>query len=219
MRRYHDRRDAGRALAAPLAHLRGQPNTLVLALPRGGVPVAAEVASALGCPLDVCLVRKLGVPGQEEFAMGAIAEGGIVVTHDEVIDALALPRSSVDRVAARERVELARREAHYRRFRTRQTVSGRVVVIVDDGLATGATMEAAVSALRARGASRVVVAVPTGSREACARLARVADEVVCPLVPEPFTAVGAWYDDFSQTTDEEVDAILRAAETPSPQPG
>lgn len=205
---FEDRRDAGRALARQLAHHRGRPEVRVLALPRGGVPVAFEVARALGAPMDVFSVRKLGLPAQPELAMGAIASGGVRVLNDELVEALHVPPHVIDRVAAAEQVELERRENLYRRGLPPLDVAGRCAILVDDGLATGATMRAAVAAVRGLGAARVVVAVPIGSRETCHEFAAVADEVVCAATPEPFRAVGQWYSDFAQTTDEEVHRLL-----------
>ena len=195
-------------LAARLGHLAGESGVVVLALPRGGVPVAFEVARALGAPLDVLLVRKLGVPQQPELAMGAIAAGGVRVLHQAVVDALGITPDVIDAVAAREGAELARRERAYRSGRPPPAVAGRTVVVVDDGLATGSTMRAAVAALRALQAGRVVVAVPVGARETCRQLAGEADEVVCVEAPDHFQAVGQWYDDFSPTTDEEIRDLL-----------
>lgn len=205
---FGDRADAGRILSADLAHLAGRDDVVVLGLPRGGVPVAYEVACALRAPLDVFLARKLGVPGQPELAMGAIASGGVLVLHQAVIDALAIGPEALEEVAAREGAELARREQAYRTGRPPLDVAGRTVVVVDDGLATGATMRAAITALRARLAGRIVVAVPVGPRETCEEMAREADEVVCSRMPRSFQAVGQWYDDFSPTTDEEIGALL-----------
>jgi putative phosphoribosyl transferase len=206
--RFRDRVDAGRVLAGALAHLAGRHDVVVLGLPRGGVPVAAEVAAALGAPLDVLVARKLGVPGQRELAMGAIARGGVRVLHQSVVDELAIPPEVIDDVAAREGAELTRREHAYRAGRPRLDVAGRTVVVVDDGLATGATMRAAVAALRALLADRIVVAVPVGPRETCDDLAGEADEVVCAVIPRVFHAVGQFYDDFSPTTDDEIRALL-----------
>jgi predicted phosphoribosyltransferase len=210
---FHDRYDAGRQLAAHLTRYAGRPDVLVLALPRGGLPVAYEVARALGAPLDVFLVRKLGVPGREELAMGAIASGGVRVLNDEVVRALRIPEEVIDAVAAEEQAELERRERTYRDGRPAPDVRGRTVILVDDGLATGSSMRAAVEALRLRGPARIVVAVPVGAPETCAALREIADEVVCAYEPERF---GLWYADFSQTSDEEVRQLLvRAAVPPS----
>ena len=212
---FRDRRDAGRALAAELGEYEGRDDVLVLALPRGGVPVGYEVAQALGAPLDVFLVRKLGVPGREELAMGALATGGVRVLNRDVVQALAIPDDIIHGVASEEARELRRRERAYRGDRPAPEVRGRTVILVDDGLATGSTMRAAVAALRAQGPERIVVAVPVGSSETCAELGVVADEVVCAHTPEPFRAVGLWYEDFAQTTDQEVgDLLARAAERP-----
>jgi predicted phosphoribosyltransferase len=213
---FHDRREAGRALARELGHLAGRSDLLVLALPRGGVPVAFEVARALDAPLDVFLVRKLGLPGQEELAMGAIATGGDVVLNEEVVGALNVPDEVIAAVAARERQELDRRQRIYRGDRPPPDVRGRVVILVDDGLATGSTMRAALAALRKQGPQRVVVAVPVGSAETCDEFRALADETVCARTPEPFYAVGVWYGDFRQTTDEEVRELLGQAGRPTP---
>ena len=207
-KRFRDRREAGRLLAARLSAYANRPDVVVLALPRGGVPVAAEVARALGAPLDVFVVRKLGVPGHEEFAFGAIATGGVRVLNEEVVRALQIPDRVIDAVAAREQEELARRERVYRGDRPPLDVRGRTVILVDDGLATGATMQAAIRALRQQQPARIVVAVPTASLETCDELKRVVDEVICATTPDPFYAVGLWYEDFSQTTDEEVRELL-----------
>ncbi|HWQ15505.1 MAG TPA: phosphoribosyltransferase [Roseiflexaceae bacterium] len=216
-RRFLDRRDAGRFLADHLRAYAGRPDVLVLALPRGGVPVAFEVARALGAPLDVFLVRKLGVPGHEELAMGAIASGGVRVINDEVAGALGIPESVIGAVAAHEQRELERRERAYRDDRPAPDVRGYTAILVDDGLATGSTMRAAVRALRLLGPQRIVVAVPVAAYETCASLRAEADEVVCAATPEPFHAVGLWYEDFSQTTDDEVRELLsRAAEWGAP---
>ncbi|MDQ3641360.1 MAG: phosphoribosyltransferase [Actinomycetota bacterium] len=212
MTRFKDRAEAGRVLARALGHLAGRDDVVVLALPRGGVPVAHEVARALGAPLDVFLARKLGVPGHRELAMGAVASGGVRVLHQAVIDALSISPEAIEEVAAREGAELARREQAYRSGRPPLEVAGRTVVVVDDGLATGATMRAAVTALRAQLAGRIVVAVPVGPPETCAEMAAEADEVVCVRTPRWFQAVGQWYDDFSQTTDDEIRALLALEE-------
>jgi len=211
MRRFRDRIDAGRALALALEEYRGRRDVVVLGLPRGGVPVAAEVADALGAPLDVFVVRKLGVPGHEEFAMGAIASGGVQVLDRSTIEMLAIPQAAIDRVAERERQELERRERQYRGGRPPPQVAGRIAILVDDGLATGASMRAAVAALRDLGPAHIVVAVPVGAAQTCRMLQEEADEVVCAIVPEDFQAVGLWYDDFGQTSDAEVQAALREA--------
>jgi predicted phosphoribosyltransferase len=209
---FRDRTDAGRRLAAKLGRYAGRPDVIVLALPRGGVPVGYEVARALGVPLDVFVVRKLGVPGREELAMGAIASGGVRVVNEEVVRALGITPEELDEAAAREAEELRRREEAYRDGRPAPGLRDKVVVLVDDGLATGSTMRAAVAAVRRLDPARVVVAVPVGAGETCGEFREVADEVVCLAAPEPFFAVGNWYEDFSQTTDDEVrDLLARAA--------
>jgi putative phosphoribosyl transferase len=208
LRPFRDRSEAGRLLASKLDAYVNRPDVLVLALPRGGVPVAYEVARALGAPLDVFLVRKLGVPGHEEPAMGAIATGGVRVLSDQVVRALRIPDYVIDAVAAQEQQELARRERLYRGGRPPPDVRGRTVILVDDGLATGATMHAAIKALRQLQPARLVVAVPTAAPETCEALRAEVDEVICAITPEPFYAVGLWYEDFSQTTDEEVRDLL-----------
>jgi putative phosphoribosyl transferase len=208
--RFHDRADGGRRLAAQLSDYAGRSDVIVLGLPRGGLVVAHEVAIALKAPLDVFPVRKLGVPGHPELAMGAVAGGGIEVLNREVLAELALSNAAVREVAARERLELERREALYRGNRPAPVVRGRVVILVDDGLATGSTMQAALLALRQQEPARLVAAVPVGAREACEQLAAIADQVVCIMMPEPFRAVGLWYEDFDQTTDEEVRRRLLA---------
>jgi erythromycin esterase-like protein/predicted phosphoribosyltransferase len=208
--RFHDRTDAGRQLAGRLTAFAGRSDVIVLGLPRGGVPVAHEVAVRLKAPLDVCLVRKLGVPGHPEFAMGAIASGGIEILSTDVIRDLGIPPALVQQVAVRERLELERRDVLYRAGRRPAAVRDRTVILVDDGLATGSTMQAAVLALRQQAPARIVVAVPVGSRQACEQLRRLVDEVVCASTPEPFDAVGLWYEEFSQTSDEEVTRLLAA---------
>jgi putative phosphoribosyl transferase len=213
---FRDRVEAGDVLAAWLAHYAGRPEVLVLALPRGGVPVAARVAEAIGAPLDVFVVRKLGVPGHEELAMGAIASGGVLVRNEEVVGKLGLGEDTLRRVAEAERRELARRERRYREDRPAPDLAGRVVILVDDGLATGSTMRAAVEAARRLGPARVVVAVPTAPASTCQRLREVADEVVCAITPRPFRAVGNSYRSFPQTSDEEVRSLLEAAWAPDP---
>jgi putative phosphoribosyl transferase len=206
---FTDRIDAGRALAERLQKYAGRDDVVVLALPRGGVPVAYEVAVALAAPLDVFLVRKLGTPGQRELAMGAIASGGVRVINDDVVQWLHLRPEQIDAVAREEQQELERREAAYRQGRPMPPLGGRVVILVDDGLATGSTMRAAVQAVRMLQPSRVVVAVPVGARETCRGLELLADEVICAETPEPFVAVGQWYTHFDQTTDDEVQQLLR----------
>ncbi len=206
---YRDRADAGRRLAEKLRHYADRTDVLVLALPRGGVPVGYEVARALKVPLDVFLVRKLGFPGQEELAMGAIASGGSRVLNTSLLQRLHVSQEMVDAVADREQRELERREQAYRGSAPPPVVRGRTVILVDDGLATGASMQAAAAALRGREPARVVVAVPVGAPSTCDEFGGYADEVVCGEMPEPFLAVGQWYDDFSQTSDEEVRELLR----------
>lgn len=208
---FRDRREAGRVLARTLAAYTNRPDVIVLGLPRGGVPVAYEVARALHAPLDVFLVRKLGLPGREELAMGAIASGGVRVLNREVVEALGIPEEVIDEVAATEEEELHRRERLYRGDRPPLNVAGKTVILVDDGLATGSTMRAAVEALRQQFPARVIVAVPVGAPETCAKLQHEADWVVCPYSPDTFYAVGLWYEDFDQTTDEEVRELLEAA--------
>ena len=207
-RPFSDRYEAGRILAEGLRDYAGSPDVLVLGLPRGGVPVAFEVARKLGVPLDVFLVRKLGAPGQEELAMGAIASGGIVVLNHEVIEALRVAPELVETEIARERVELSRRERLYRGQRSPLDVSGRTVILVDDGLATGSTMRAAVRALRRASPRRIVVAVPTAAPSTCEEFQTIADACVCTITPEPFRAVGLWYENFDQISDEEVCQLL-----------
>ena len=206
--RFHNRRDAGRQLADKLTAYAGRSDVVVLGLPRGGIPVAHEVAARLKAPLDVFLVRKLGVPGHPELAMGAIAEGGIEVLSRDLIRDLGIPRALIEQVAVRERIEMERRDALYRGARRRAAVRDRTIVLVDDGLATGSTMEAAILALKQQHPARIVVAAPVGAPDTCDRLRRVADEVICVATPEPFSAVGLWYEEFSQTTDEEVKHLL-----------
>jgi predicted phosphoribosyltransferase len=213
-RLFRDRREAGRLLAERFRGYAGRDDVIVLGLPRGGVPVAFEVAAALGAPLDLFLVRKLGVPGHEELALGAIASGGTRVLNKLLADKLALPAEWIEAIDARERRELERRERAYRGDRPPPDVAGRTVILVDDGLATGSTMLAAVSALRAREPERIVVAVPVADPEVCASVGREADEAVCLLTPQPLHAVGAWYEDFSQTGDDEVRELLARARRP-----
>ncbi len=212
MQRFKNRTDAGRHLARQLKKYADQDNVIVLGLPRGGVPVALPVAKALNAPMDVFVVRKLGVPRQPEVAMGAIASGGSFVLNQSVIEALGLKDSDISEVASRERLELARREEIYRGKRPEPDLTDKIVLLVDDGLATGSTMRAALMAVWVRNPARVVVAAPVGSREACTSLENQADEVVCLETPEPFQAVGLWYEQFSQTSDREVRQCLAEAE-------
>jgi len=209
---FRDRAEAGRLLAAKLKAYAGCPDVLVLALPRGGVPVAFEVAQELRAPLDVFVVRKLGVPGHEEFAMGAIATGGVRVLNDDMVSALGIPKWVIDAVAAEEGRELHRRERLYRGNASAVEVRGRTVILIDDGLATGSTMRAAVTAARQLNPARVIVAVPVAAAKTCAEFRGIADEVVCAFIPDRFYAVGRWYADFSQTTDEEVRWLLEQAD-------
>lgn len=206
---YEDRRHAGVELAARLGYLKNRPDVVVLALPRGGVPVAYEVAQVLDAPLDVFLVRKLGLPGHPELAVGAIASGGVRVVNEYVVSWYRVPQSVIDAIAREEQIELERRERAYRAGHGPVALKGRVVVLVDDGLATGSTMKAAVEAVRAHAPARIVVAVPVGSPETCREFSEIADEIVCARAPDDFAAVGQWYRDFSQTTDEEVRDLLQ----------
>jgi len=207
--RFRDRIEAGQLLGRELAsRFVDAGDAVVLALPRGGVPGGYEVAKALGASLDLFIVRKLGVPGHEELAMGAIASGGVRVLNHDVIDYAGVTQQQLDAVAARGELELARREAEYRGNRAPLDVRGRTVIIVDDGLATGSTMRAAVQALRAMEPKRVIVAVPVAAAQTCEDFREIVDEIVCLRTPEPFEAVGLWYDDFTQTTDAEVHALL-----------
>jgi putative phosphoribosyl transferase len=208
MPRFSDRFDAGRRLAERLQDYAGRDDVIVLALPRGGVPVGFEVARALDAPLEPFLVRKLGVPWQPELAMGAIASGGVLVLNPAIVRQAGLDRKDLQEVSRREQQELERRERLYRGNRPFPDLAGRIAILIDDGLATGSTMRAAVEAVRASGAARVVVAVPVAPPETCDEFRKLTDEVVCVLTPEPFYAVGLWYDDFSQTTDEEVLDLL-----------
>ena len=217
--KFRDRHEAGRVLAGRLGEYAGRDDVVVLALPRGGVPVGYEVARSLRAPLDVFLVRKLGVPGQEELAMGAIASGGVRVVNDDTVAALGIPPDVIDRVAAAELRELRRRERAYRDDRPPPDVGGKVAVLVDDGLATGSTMRAAAEALRRLSPANIVVAVPVAAEATCDEFRAVVDRVVCAVTPEPFHAVGLWYEDFSQTTDGEVRDLLARAGTPPKPPG
>ncbi|HEX8718098.1 MAG TPA: phosphoribosyltransferase family protein [Gemmatimonadaceae bacterium] len=208
MQPFQDRREAGRLLAMKLREYAFRPDVTVLALPRGGVPVAWEVARALDAPLDVCLVRKLGVPGHEEFAMGAIATGGVCVLQDDTIRELGITPDEIERVALAERQELARRERFYRAGRPPLDVRGRTVILIDDGLATGATMSAAVTALRAHDPAAIVVATPVAARSTCEAMREIADSCICVAAPDQFYAVGFWYRNFVPTTDDEVRSLL-----------
>jgi putative phosphoribosyl transferase len=216
---FADRAEAGNVLAEELEAYIGRDDVIVLALPRGGVPVAYEVAMALGVPLDVFLVRKLGAPGHEELAMGAIASGDVVVMNDDVVKALKVSPEMVAAKIASERQELARRESAYRDDRPPLHVEGRTVILIDDGLATGSTMRAAVTALRRQRPARIVVAAPIGAASTCDEIQSIADEVICALTPEPFRAVGLWYDNFEQTSDEEVRDLLARAWEATGRPG
>jgi predicted phosphoribosyltransferase len=211
---FRDRRDAGRRLADQLGQYARRPDVLVLALPRGGVPVAAEVARALGAPLDVFVVRKLGVPGDEELAMGAVATGGVRVLNETVINGFHIRPQEIEAVTASEQEEIRRRERVYRGDRPPPDVRGRTVILVDDGLATGATMQAAVAALRQQEPAGIVVAIPVAAAVTCHELRAAVDDVVCVATPEPFYAVGAWYEDFTQITDDEVREILANSAAP-----
>jgi len=210
---YRDRAEAGQRLAEQLTAYANRPDVVVLALPRGGVPVAFAVAQVLNAPLDVFLVRKLGVPGHEELAMGAIAAGGVRVLNEEVVRLLRIPEAVIGTVAAQEQQELERRARHYRDGRPALDVRGRTIILVDDGLATGATMRAAVAALRQQQPAHIVITVPVAARSTCDELRAEGEDIVCGAMPEPFYAVGLWYEDFSQTSDAEVrDLLTWAAE-------
>lgn len=214
--RFADRRDGGRLLGRHLFQFADRQDVVVLALPRGGVPVAFEVARALRAPLDVFLVRKLGLPGHAELAMGAIASGGVRVMNEDILTWYRPSEAAIEAVTRAEQAELERRERAYREDRPPLPFSGKTVILVDDGLATGSTMRAAVLAVRRLRPARVIVAVPVGADETCAALRRVADDVVCPVTPYPFSAVGLWYVDFSQTTDDDVRRLLSAHRAEAP---
>jgi putative phosphoribosyl transferase len=205
---YKNRSQAGRELAKALQPYANRPDVLILALPRGGVPVAYEVAKALNIPLDLMLVRKLGLPGHEELAIGAIATGGIRVLNTEVIEGMAISEAQIERIAAAELQELRRREKTYRGERPSAEVQGRCVILIDDGLATGATMQAAIAAIRQQRPAEILVAVPVAPKDTVALLRDQADAVICPATPEPFLGVGRWYEDFTQITDAEVRDLL-----------
>ena len=209
--RFQNRIEAGRQLAARLMNYAGRDDVLVLGLPRGGVPIAFEIATALDAPLDVFIVRKLGLPGHEEFGIGAIASGDVRVVDEMVLRAYDVDPEALERITARERLELDRRERLYRDDRPFPTIEGRVVILVDDGLATGSTMRAAIAALRRMRPSKILVAVPVGAGETCEAIARLVEDVVCLETPEPFYAVGLWYEDFQQTDDAEVHELLERA--------
>jgi putative phosphoribosyl transferase len=215
---FEDRSQAGRILATRLAKYAKNADTLVLALPRGGVPVAYEIGKELSLPVDVFIVRKLGVPGHEELAMGAIASGGVRVLNEDVLRSIAVSQAGIDAVTRTELLDLERRERAYRDGRPLVPIGGRVVILVDDGLATGSTMRAAVLAARRLQPARVVVAVPVGAWQTCLELRDVADDVVCAFTPEPFRAVGLWYADFAQTTDAEVRQLLALAASSATTP-
>lgn len=213
-KQFQDRQDAGQFLADKLQDYASRDDVLVLALPRGGVPVAFEVAQALGAPLDVFVVRKLGVPGHEELAMGAIASGGTRVINRDVVLGAGIGTDLIDRVAEREREELHRRERKYRDNRPEPEIEGKIVILVDDGLATGATMRAAVVALRQLDPAQIVVAVPTAPPETCAEFESEVDKLICGITPQDFGGVGRWYRDFAQTTDEQVRDLLKSGNVP-----
>jgi predicted phosphoribosyltransferase len=218
-RPFADRYEAGRVLAESLRTYAGRADVMVLGLPRGGVPVAFEVSRELGVSFDIFLVRKLGAPGQEELAMGAIASGGVVVINDEVVDALRIPWDMVEAEIARERMELSRRELLYRGNRPPLDVAGLTVLLIDDGLATGSTMRAAVRALRRKQPAKIIVAVPTAAPAICEEFQAIADACVCSITPEPFRAVGLWYQNFDQISDQEVcDLLARPVKEPDGEP-
>ncbi|MCA1575339.1 MAG: phosphoribosyltransferase [Acidobacteria bacterium] len=208
---FRDRKDAGRQLAARLPRYADKPDVLLLALPRGGVPVAYEVAKELKAPLDIFLVRKLGVPGHEELAMGAIASGGVRVINEDLVNYLGIPDEVIDAIAAVEQRELERRARAYRDDRPPPDVKDRIVILIDDGLATGSTMRAAAASLRLQKPRRIVVAVPVSSPETCDEFRSEVDEIVCAVTPQHFQGVGLWYNDFSQTSDDEVRELLKPA--------
>jgi putative phosphoribosyl transferase len=213
---FNDRTDAGKKLAKRLMEYKNRPDVLILALPRGGVPVAFEVAKELNVKMDVFIVRKLGVPGNEELAMGAISSDNIRVLNEDVIRAFQIPQKIIEEVAENEFRELERRERIYRGNRQKPNISGSTVILIDDGLATGATMRAAVEAVKTKNPAKLIIAVPTAAPDTCSSFGNEVDEIICVATPEPFYGVGAWYEDFSQTTDKEVCELLnRAARTES----
>lgn len=208
---FNNRTDAGKRLAKRLSEYANREDVLILALPRGGVPVAFEVAKELNVKMDVFIVRKLGVPGNEELAMGAIASGNIRVLNEDVVRSFGIPQKVIDEATAKERKELERRERMYRGNRTTPKISGSTVILIDDGLATGATMRAAVAAVKTQNPAKVIIAVPVAAPDTCSFFGNEVDEVICVATPEPFYGVGAWYEDFSQTTDKEVCELLDRA--------
>lgn len=209
MERYGDRYEAGIVLAEKLKNYANQKDVIVLALPRGGVPVAYEIANTLAVPLDVFIVRKLGVPGHEELAMGAIASGGVTVFNEDIVSELQISKTAIDRVIQTETEELKRRELTYRGNRPFPDLTKKTVILVDDGIATGATMRAAIKAIRQKNPAKIILAVPVAASSTCAEMEKLVDKIVCPLMPHYFNAVGAWYDNFSQTTDDEVFGLLK----------
>jgi predicted phosphoribosyltransferase len=213
---FANRTEAGQRLAQALKIYAGRVDVIVLAIPRGGVPVAYQVAQFLGAPLDIFLVRKLGVPGREELAMGAIASGGVRVLNKSVVEALNIPNQVIKVVSAREQSELERREQAYRGSRPPVEIQGKTAILIDDGLATGASMQAAVAGLRQLDPAQIIIAVPTASPEACRKFTELVERIVCLETPEPFRGVGEWYGDFSQTSDDEVRELLQQAVRPQP---
>src|SRR5579872_2719416 len=208
MEKYVDRYTAGKILAGYLHHYNHQPNTIVLALPRGGVPVAYEIANQLSLPLDIFIVRKLGVPGHGELAMGAIASGGAIVFNEDIIHDLSISKAMIDRVIESEKKEIKRREIKYRNSRPFPDLTNKTVILVDDGIATGATIRAAIKSLRTKNVGRMVIAVPVAAEDTCRELMSVVDEFICPMMPRYFNAVGAWYENFDQTSDDEVSILM-----------
>lgn len=209
MEKFFDRHEAGRVLAEQLKPYSKSSNAIVLALPRGGVPVAYEIAKALSIPLDVFIVRKLGVPGHEELAMGAIATGGMIVFNEEIVRDLHISKPAIDQVIQSEQQELQRRELSYRGNRPFPTLQNKTIILVDDGIATGATMRAAIKALHQQNPSKMIMAVPVAAFETCVEMEKLVDKIICPLKPHQFYAVGAWYENFPQTSDEEVFELLK----------
>jgi putative phosphoribosyl transferase len=208
--RFRDRTEAGKILASKLTHYTNRPDVLILGIPRGGVPVAFEVATALNAPLDICLVRKLGVPGNQELAMGAIAAGGLEVLNEDLLDWLRISGHTIAAVGERELQELQRRDRIYRGDRSLPTIRDRIIIVVDDGLATGATMRAAIRVLKHQQPQRLIIAIPVAPLDTCDRLRAEVDEIVCSIAPKHFVGIGQWYEDFTQTTDEQVCELLNA---------